>query len=119
MVAKDVDEYIASAPERAREKLATLRKIIKRAAPGAEEGISYQMPYYTYHGHLVGFAAYKDHVSLFGALPKELNGELKSYKTGRGSVQFPLDKPLPTKLIARIVREHVKINEAKEFKAER
>jgi uncharacterized protein YdhG (YjbR/CyaY superfamily) len=71
------------------------------------------MPYYKYHGHLVGFAAYKDHVTLFGAFPGELRQELKPYKTGRGSVQFPLDKPLPAELIAKIVKAHVKMNESK------
>ncbi len=69
------------------------------------------MPYYKLHGHLVGFAAYKDHVSLFGALPPELARELKPFKTGRGSVQFPLDEGLPARLITKIVKAHVKANE--------
>jgi uncharacterized protein YdhG (YjbR/CyaY superfamily) len=111
-VAKDVDEYIASAPEAARGKLAELRRIIRAAAPQAEEVISYHMPYYRYRGQLVGFAAYKDHVSLFGALPAELGKELSPYKTGRGSVQFPLGKPLPSGLITRIVKAHVEMNES-------
>ena len=70
------------------------------------------MPYYMFRGPLVGFAAYKSHVSLFGAFPKELKEELKPYKTGRGSVQFPLDKPLPEALITKIVKAHLKMNEA-------
>jgi uncharacterized protein YdhG (YjbR/CyaY superfamily) len=111
-VAKDVDTYIASAPETARQKLVELRKIIRAAAPQAEEVISYHMPYYKYHGQLVGFAAYKDHVSLFGAFPDELRKELAPYKTGRGSVQFPFGKPLPAELITKIVKVHVKMNEA-------
>jgi len=111
-IPKDVDEYIASAPEEARGMLKQLRRTIKAAAPQAEEIISYHMPYYKYLGHLVGFAAYKDHVSLFGAFPDELKEELKPYKTGRGSVQFPLDKPLPVGLIEKIVKAHVKMNEA-------
>ena len=112
-VPKDVDTYIAAAPEAVRGKLAEIRAIIKAAAPQAEEVISYHMPYYKYHGHLVGFAAYKDHVSLFGAFPKDVNRELKAYKTGRGSVQFPFNRPLPAELITRIVRAHVKTNEVR------
>jgi len=112
-VAKDVDAYIASAPEVARGKLAELRRIIKAAAPQAEEVISYHMPYYKHRGQLVGFAAYKDHVSLFGALPVGLENELAPYKTGRGSVQFPLSKALPRGLITKIVKAHVKMNEAR------
>ncbi len=112
-VPKSVDEYIAAAPEAVQGKLAELRAMIRAAAPQAEEVISYHMPYYKYHGHLVGFAAYKDHVSLFGAFPSELKQELKPYKTGRGSVQFPLDEPLPARLVAKIVRAHVKMNESR------
>ena len=117
-VARDVDAYIAAAPEAARGKLRELRAMIRAAAPQAEEVISYRMPYYKYHGHLVGFAAFKDHVSLFGAFPEEIGRELRAYKTGRGSVQFPLDRPLPADLIARIVRAHVKANEAGESRRE-
>jgi uncharacterized protein YdhG (YjbR/CyaY superfamily) len=112
-IPKDVGSYIASAPKAAREKLTELRAIIKASAPEAEEVISYHMPYYKYHGHLVGFAAYKSHVTLFGAFPKELKEDLMPYKTGRGSVQFPLEKPLPAELIREIVKAHVKMNEAK------
>ena len=112
-IPKDVDEYIAAAPEATRAKLTQLRKIIKTTAPQAEEIISYHMPYYKDHGHLVGFAAYKDHVSLFGAFPKQLESELKPYKTGKGSVQFPLDKPLPKALIEKIVKAHVQMNETR------
>lgn len=111
-VPKNVDAYIAAAPEAVRQKLAEIRAIIRAAAPQAEELISYRMPYYKYHGHLVGFAAYKDHVSLFGAFPEDLSKELKAYKTGRGSVQFPFNRPLPAELITKIVKAHVKANEA-------
>src|SRR6266567_7186413 len=103
-IPKDVDGYIAAAPEATRAKLTQLRKIIKTTAPQTEEVISYHMPYYKQHGRLVGFAAYKDHASLFGAIPKQLEPELKPYKTGRGSVQFPQDKPLPKTLIGKIVK---------------
>lgn len=111
MVANDVDEYIAAAPAAARTKLRQMRSIFREAAPQAEEGISYRMPYYRYRGALGGFAAYEEHVSLFGAIPDGLKKELGSYKTGRGSVLFPLDRPLPVTLVARLVRARVKANE--------
>ena len=111
-VAENVDAYIGSAPVEAREKLIRLRAIFKNAAPQAEEVISYHMPYYCFHGPLGGFAAYKKHVTLFGSFPDDLRTELKPYKTGRGSVQFPLDKPLPVPLISKLVKAHLKINEA-------
>ena len=116
-IPKDADAYIAAAPEAVRSKLNELRSIIKSAAPSmAEEIISYGMPFYKYHGNLVGFAAYKDHLSLFGAIPKELEPELKSYKTGRGSIQFPLEKPLPRRLIRKIVRARAERNESHQSK---
>jgi uncharacterized protein YdhG (YjbR/CyaY superfamily) len=112
---KDVDEYIAKAPRVAQEKLSMMRTIVRAAAPDAEEVISYDMPYYKFHGPLVGFAAYKTHVSLFGAFPDNLKEELRPYKTGKGSVQFPLDKPLPAPLITKIVRAHMRLNEARDI----
>jgi uncharacterized protein YdhG (YjbR/CyaY superfamily) len=111
-VAESVDAYIGSAPLEAREKLKQLRTAFRSAAPEAEEVISYHMPYYYYHGPLGGFAAYKKHVTLFGSFPDDFRAELKPYKTGRGSVQFPLDKPLPVPLISKLVRAHLKVNEA-------
>lgn len=110
-IPKSVDEYIAGAPDEARGRRSELRALIGAAAPLAEEVISYHMPYYMHHGHLVGFAAFKDHVTLFGALPKEPGRELRPYKTGTGSVQFPLDKALPRGLVKKIVTAHVKMNE--------
>jgi uncharacterized protein YdhG (YjbR/CyaY superfamily) len=110
---EDVQSHIARAQEQSQEKLSLMRSLVRTAAPQAEEMISYNMPYYKYNGPLVGFAAYKDHVSLFGAFPAELRGELKDYKTGRGSVQFPLDKPLPSRLITKIVKAHLSMNEAR------
>jgi uncharacterized protein YdhG (YjbR/CyaY superfamily) len=112
-VAESVDAYIGGAQVEAREKLIALRTIFKNAAPQADEVISYHMPYYYYHGPLGGFAAYKKHVTLFGSFPDDLRAELKPYKTGRGSVQFPLDKPLPVPLISKLVKAHLKLNKAK------
>jgi uncharacterized protein YdhG (YjbR/CyaY superfamily) len=110
-IPKDVDAYIAASPESSREKLIQLRRIIRATAPQTEEVISYHMPYYRYHGSLVGFAAYKNHVSLFGSLPKELMKDLGKYRTGRGSVQFPLDEPLPVGLITRLIKARIKMND--------
>ncbi len=110
---RDVDAYIAAAPNKAKDKLAQLRTIVMSAAPEAEEGISYDMPYYNYHGPLVGFAAYKNHVSLFGSVPQEYRGELTVYKTSKGTIRFPLDEPLPIELIKRIVKARMRANETK------
>jgi uncharacterized protein YdhG (YjbR/CyaY superfamily) len=112
-MAREVDGYIARAPRTAREKLLQLRSVFREVAPQAREVISYHMPYYKLNGPLGGFAAYKDHVTLFGALPEGLREELRPYKTGRGSVQFPLDEPLPVELVAKLVRAHVEANEAR------
>ena len=91
-----MDEYIATAPEPTRAKLSQLRKIIKVTAPQAEEVISYHMPYYKQHGPLVGFAVYKDHVSLFGAIPKQLELELKFLQNGQREHPVPA-RQAPTK----------------------
>ncbi|UEG49670.1 DUF1801 domain-containing protein [Ferruginibacter lapsinanis] len=107
-----VDEYISSFPEDVQEKLQQLRAIIKKAAPNAEELISYKMPAYKLHGVLVYFAAYKNHIGLY-ATPtahSQFKKELSAYKTGKGSVQFPLDKPMPYSLITKIVKYKVQQN---------
>jgi uncharacterized protein YdhG (YjbR/CyaY superfamily) len=92
--AKSVDAYISAAPKEVRGKLREIRKIIKFAAPRAEEKISYGVPYYSYKGRLAYFAAFKDHVSLFPMPPVvgELKRELRKYQTGKSTIQFPLDQ---------------------------
>jgi len=111
---RDVDAYIQAAPREARVKLVQLRKIIKAAAPRADEAISYRMPYYKYHGALAYFAAFKNHVSLFVPPPviEEHKRELKGYETAKGTVRFPLDKPLPVALIRKLVKARIARNEA-------
>lgn len=112
---KTVDEYIKKAPPEVRDKLISLRKTIKAAAPPeAQEKISYQIPTFTHHGNLVHFAAFKDHLSLFpGSSGVEaFKKELVGYKTSKGTIQFPLDKPLPMALITKIVKFRVKENES-------
>ena len=110
-----IDEYIAQASPEVRETLRTLRKVIREAAPDAEEKISYQMPAFVLHGNLVYFAAHKNHIGLYPAPSgvEAFKGELNGYLAGKGSIQFPLDKPMPYDLIARIVKARVEENRIK------
>lgn len=109
----DVDSYIETFPENVKERLKTIRAIIKEAAPEAEEGFSYGMPGYKYCGKpLVYFAGYEKHIGFY-ATPSghsEFAGELSKYKQGKGSVQFPNDKEIPYDLIKRIVEFRVAEN---------
>jgi uncharacterized protein YdhG (YjbR/CyaY superfamily) len=110
--AATVDEYIAGFPKEIQQLLQALRATIKRAAPNAEEIISYQMPAYKYHGMLVYFAGFKNHIGFY-ATPTghaAYKKELSVYKEGKGSVQFPHHQPLPLSLISRIVKFRMKEN---------
>ena len=109
---KDVDEYISMFPENIRELLKEIRATIKEAAPEAEEVISYQMPAYRFYGMLIYFAAFKNHIGLYPGVSgiETFKEELSVYKGAKGSVQFPLNKPLPLDLIARIVKFRVREN---------
>lgn len=111
---KDTDAYIAAQPEDQRGLLEQLRQTIRKAAPGAEEVISYQMPAFRYHGMLVYFAAWKNHIGFYpaGAI-KVFDKELSAYGVSKGTIRFPIDKPLPLGLISKIVKFRVKENEAK------
>src|SRR5436190_24202613 len=102
----DIDRYIAGFPEATQYLLDELRATIKKAAPAAEEVISYQMPAYKFHGMLVFFAGYQRHIGFYpGAGGIEaFKKEISVYKNAQGSVQFPLDKKLPLKLITAIVK---------------
>jgi uncharacterized protein YdhG (YjbR/CyaY superfamily) len=109
---KNIDEYIAIQTPEVQILLEQMRQTIQKAAPEAEEVISYNMPACKYHGMLVYFAAYKNHIGFY-ATPtghSEFKDELSAYKQGKGSVQFPLSKPLPLDLISRIVAFRVKEN---------
>ena len=102
----DKNEYIASFPENVQKLLEQVRSIIKKAAPEATEAISYAMPTFKLNGILVHFAAFQNHIGFY-ALPsgnEAFQKELSEYKTGKGSIQFPLDKPLPEALITKIVK---------------
>lgn len=111
----EVDEYIAGFPPEVRAKLQTMRELIREIVPQAEEKISYKMPTYALHGNLVHFAGYAKHIGFYPAPSgiEEFKQELSAYKGAKGSVQFPLDQPLPEALIRRIVAFRVKENEEK------
>jgi uncharacterized protein YdhG (YjbR/CyaY superfamily) len=101
----NIDEYIALFPEEIQKILSKIRKIIKENAPEASEKISYQMPTFYLNGNLIHFAAFKHHIGLYPT-PTGIDAfkeELSKYKGAKGSVQFPLDQPIPYDLIKRIV----------------
>ena len=109
---KEIDEYIASYPKDVQEILAKIRSTIREAAPEAGEKISYGMPTFTLKGNLVHFAAFNKHIGFY-PIPSGIEAfkeELSAYKGGKGSVQFPLDEPIPYELISRIVKFRVKEN---------
>lgn len=109
----NIDEYIALQPKEVQTKLKQLRKIIKSTAPKAEETISYGMPAFKLNGKgLVYFAAFKSHIGFypFPSGVKKFNEETKAYKTSKGAIQFPLNKPLPKTLIKKIVKFRVQEN---------
>ena len=112
--ARSVDAYIKSVPVGVRPKLEQMRRLFHGAAPKAEESISYRIPYYKHQGALGGFGLFKDHIGFFpGAIVKDFQDELAGYKTSKGTIQLPFDKPLPTALIRRILKAGLKRNAAK------
>lgn len=116
---KTIDEYINSFPIEVRKILQDLRQAIKEGAPDAEESIKYRMPTFTLHGNLVYFAAWKKHIGFYpitSAMEASIK-ELSTYKTsGKGTIQFPIDQPLPLPLIRKIVEFRVKENLANKEK---
>jgi uncharacterized protein YdhG (YjbR/CyaY superfamily) len=113
--AGSVDEYIAAFPPETQRVLEQLRGLIRASAPDATETISYAIPTFDLNGHLVHFAGYEKHVGFYptGRGVEAFKDELKAYKGGKGSVQFPLDEPLPADLIRRIVQNRVEENTRK------
>lgn len=110
---ESVDQYISAYASEVQEILQTLRKVIREAAPEAEEKISYQMPTFFLHKNLVHFAAFKNHIGFYPA-PQGIEAfkeELAKYKGAKGSVQFPIHEPLPYELITRIVKFRVEENQ--------
>lgn len=116
-VPKTVDEYLARVPEPARTTLEKMRAIIRAAAPKeATEKISYGMPAFYYKRPLVALGAFKDHCSLFpmgSSALKDIADEIKPYHASKGTLHFPLDKPMPAALVKKIVKLRVAQNESR------
>ena len=119
--AVDVESYLAACPEPHRSTLEKLRATIRSVVPKeTTEAIKYGMPSFQYKGGLVAYAAFMDHCSFFpmnGSLVGEFAEELKAYKTSKGTIQFPADRPLPAVLVKRMVKARVAQNEIKKAKA--
>jgi uncharacterized protein YdhG (YjbR/CyaY superfamily) len=110
-----MDGYIATFPKAIQELLERMRQTIREAAPEAVESISYQMPTFKLNGNLVHFAAFKHHIGFYPT-PSGIEAfkkELATYESSKGSVQFPMDKPIPLDLVKRIVEFRVKENKGK------
>ena len=109
--ARSVPAYIAACPPESRQALKELRALIKRAVPDATERISYGIPAFNLNGrYLVYLAGWKKHISLYpvtGGVAREFKSEIEPYRTGKGTLQFPLAQPIPKNLIRRIVKVRV------------
>ncbi len=110
-----IDEYIAAFSPEVRAILEKIRMTIKKAAPDAEEKISYQLPTFALKGHLVYFGAFKKHIGLYPPVRDEnLRRETSIYEGEKGNLRFPLDKPIPYTLISKIVKVRVRENQEEE-----
>ena len=118
---QNIDDYIANFPEDVQKVLEQVRVTIQKAAPQAEEAISYQMPTFKLNGNLVHFAAWKNHIGFYPTPSgtKEFQKEIAKYVFSKGSIQFPLNEPMPLALITKIVNFRVKENEGKKKKFKR
>jgi uncharacterized protein YdhG (YjbR/CyaY superfamily) len=115
-IPKTVDEYLKRLPADQRKALQRVREIIKENAPKAEEVISYHMPGYKYHGHLLFFAAFKNHLSLFAVNKKimqQYEKELAPFKSTNSTIHFTPENQLPAALLKKIVKIRVKENESR------
>jgi uncharacterized protein YdhG (YjbR/CyaY superfamily) len=112
---KNIDEYIAQFPPEIQEGLAELRKLVKTEAPEASEKISYGIPTFYLNGNLVHFAAFKDHYGFFPSPSgiDKFEKELAPYRSGKGTLRFPLDKPLPRKIIKKVIQFRLDENNKK------
>ena len=115
---KNIAEYINAAPKETQKKLREMRACIRKAAPGAEEGLKWGMPAFSYKRILVTFAAFKHHIGFYPtpSAVKAFAYDLSAYKTASGSIQFPLEKPLPVGLIRKITEFRVRESVAKDSK---
>ena len=116
-IPKTAEEYLAGVPEPARTTLNKVRAAIRAAAPAeATEAISYGMPTFRYKGALVGFAAFSKHCSFFPmslAVMEAFKDQLKGFRTSKGTIQFPMDKPLSAALVKKLVKARIAENETK------
>lgn len=115
VVPKSIDEYIAGFPPEVRAILQQVRATVAKAAPAAKEAIKYRLPTFVLNGNLIHFGAFQKHIGFY-ALPSghaKFQRQLARYESGKGSVQFPLDKPIPYSLITQIVKFRVKENTQK------
>lgn len=105
-----IDAYIASFPPDVQKSLKKIRSLIRKAAPHAEEAIKYQMPSYVLHGHLIFFAAYKNHIAIYPRTKgmDAVGSEIARYESGQGTLKFPLSEPIPFALIGRLAAIRVK-----------
>jgi uncharacterized protein YdhG (YjbR/CyaY superfamily) len=117
VVPRNIDDYLAGVPEPARSTLEKVRAAIRSAVPvEATEAISYRIPTFRYNGGLVAFAAFSKHCSLFPmslAVMEMFKGDLKKFHTSKGTIHFPLDKPLPAALVKKIVKARIAEKERK------
>ena len=113
---KTIDEYIDAFPEEVQQRLRAVRQVIRDTAPEAQETIKYGMPTFTFHGNLVYFGAFKNHIGLYPtSSPMEaFREQLAPYKSSKGSIKFPMDQPLPLPLIRDIVAFRVRENAEKQ-----
>ncbi len=114
-IPKDIDEYIAGFPAEVQAKLRKVRTTIAKAAPRSKEAIKYRLPTFVQNGNLVHFGAFQKHIGVY-AMPTghaKFQRELTAYESGKGSVQFPIDKPIPYALIGQIVKFRVQEDAAK------
>jgi uncharacterized protein YdhG (YjbR/CyaY superfamily) len=114
-VPKTIDEYIAQSPPDIQVILEKIRETIRKEAPDAQETINYQMPTFVLNGNLVHFAAFQNHIGFYPTPSgiEKFQKEIARYKSAKGSVQFPLDQPIPYALISKIVKFRVKENKSK------
>ncbi|SMD45730.1 Uncharacterized conserved protein YdhG, YjbR/CyaY-like superfamily, DUF1801 family [Aquiflexum balticum DSM 16537] len=115
---ESIDDYIKAFPNDIQIILKEIRKTVREAAPEATESINYGIPTFKFAGNLVHFAAYKNHIGFYPAPSgmEEFKKEVATYKTGKGTMQFPLDKPIPYALISAMVQFRVKENKEKSSK---
>jgi uncharacterized protein YdhG (YjbR/CyaY superfamily) len=113
-----IDEYIATFPKQIQDILQELRQTIRESAPQAQEAISYQIPTFKLNGNLVHFGAFKDHIGFFPTSSgvAAFRKELSKYEISRGTIRFPLDKPIPFDLVRKIVKYRVTENLQKRAK---